>query len=390
MADITINDWAPELLAERDVRGVPEAEQIVAWTGGGYFPELIKLQDGSLGAVVRGGAGHVGVMSRLDWVRSWDGGKSWCHESIIVPGTREWDNRGSTAGQLADGTIVVVYWENYCYYGFRFDYWSDEPTRAFYVYSTDHGLTWSKKQRVKARPACDEVTCHGQIFALPDGTGIMPVHGVKKGLKYCRSIVLRSHDHGRTWGEPSVIADGYNEVSLAQLKDGTFLAAMRDDHSTHDVGTAVARSTDGGQTWSQPVAVTKPHQHPASILQLQSGNVLLTYGNRIWDLAVGAMISRDGGLTWDKEGRVNLARNSMVPNKNGADTGYPSTVQLDDGTIVTVYYRVGNGNLAAAQQERCMKYLKDTFGPSAPACQEMRAFEQLIAVRYREEHLAAK
>ena len=29
------------------------------------------------------------------------------------------------------------------------------------------------------------------------------------------------------------------------------------------------------------------------------------------------------------------------------DTGYPSTVQLDDGTIVTMYYAVGTPTLPA-------------------------------------------
>jgi hypothetical protein len=31
------------------------------------------------------------------------------------------------------------------------------------------------------------------------------------------------------------------------------------------------------------------------------------------------------------------------------DTGYPSTVQLDDGTIVTMYYAVGTAALPGAQ-----------------------------------------
>ena len=64
---------------EIDTHGprLESAERIVAVKGGGYFPVLIKMQDGSLGAVVRGGAPHVGIEGRLDWIHSEDGGKTW-------------------------------------------------------------------------------------------------------------------------------------------------------------------------------------------------------------------------------------------------------------------------------------------------------------------------
>jgi len=377
----------PELAAELSVREIAGAEYVTALSGGGYFPTMLKLLDGSLGAVVRGGAPHVGLLSRLDWIRSWDGGRSWNFESTIVPATLQWDNRGSSAGQMPDGTLVVGYWENFNYHGYRFDYWANDPTKAYYIYSVDGGLTWSRKQRLDARPACTGAVLFGRIITLSDGVSLMPAYGGAKGLKGCRSILLRSRNRGRNWGEPSVIADGYNEVSLCLLKDGTLLAAMRDDASSHGA-TWVARSADAGQTWSAPVQVTKLRQHPADILQLASGNVLLTYGNRIGDLAVGAVLSRDGGATWDIDRRVILARGSMtLRGKNGCDTGYPSTVQLDDGAIVTLYDRLGHTGLAPEELERCRQYERDTFGPNPPASPEMRRFEQAVAVRYREEQL---
>ncbi|MGC8843828.1 MAG: sialidase family protein [bacterium] len=49
------------------------------------------------------------------------------------------------------------------------------------------------------------------------------------------------------------------------------------------------------------------------------------------------MLSYDKGESWDKENSFLLEWKA----KN-ADCGYPSSVQLDDGTIVTIYYGIGH------------------------------------------------
>ena len=43
------------------------------------------------------------------------------------------------------------------------------------------------------------------------------------------------------------------------------------------------------------------------------------------------MISRDDGRTWEKD--FVLVRNDVT-----ADLGYPATVELKDGSLLTVYY----------------------------------------------------
>jgi hypothetical protein len=56
------------------------------------------------------------------------------------------------------------------------------------------------------------------------------------------------------------------------------------------------------------------------------------------------MLSRDQGQTWDTQRGVLIGWDSLH-----TDTGYPSTVQLDDGTIVTMYYAVGTAALPGEQ-----------------------------------------
>ena len=54
-----------------------QAERWVAAKGEGHFPVMIKLRDGSLAAVFRGGAGHLGIQGRIDFTRSTDDGRHW-------------------------------------------------------------------------------------------------------------------------------------------------------------------------------------------------------------------------------------------------------------------------------------------------------------------------
>ena len=55
--------------------------------------------------------------------------------------------------------------------------------------------------------------------------------------------------------------------------------------------------------------------------------ILNPCGNRV-------RLSYDGGKTWGKE--IVLCA-SVTPKDN--DMGYPSTIELDDGTLITAYYQ---------------------------------------------------
>ena len=68
------------------------------------------------------------------------------------------------------------------------------------------------------------------------------------------------------------------------------------------------------------------------MIKLLDGRVLMTYGRRVTPWGILGMISNDDGKTWDESNRILLTADS------GADHGYPSSIQREDGTIVTVYY----------------------------------------------------
>jgi hypothetical protein len=60
----------------------------------------------------------------------------------------------------------------------------------------------------------------------------------------------------------------------------------------------------------------------------------LTLGRRVRPLGCGALFSHDNGKTWHAKSEILLAGDGIL---NG-DLGYPSTVQLADGHIVTLLY----------------------------------------------------
>ncbi|MFC1717744.1 exo-alpha-sialidase [Candidatus Poribacteria bacterium] len=344
---------------EEDTLNAPRlesAERVVAVRGGGYFPVLIRLQDGTLGAVVRGGAPHIGIEGRLDWIHSEDGGKTWSEPAVIVDS--EFDDRNPALGQMPDGTIVMAYAEASTYNEKgEFDTSVGAYTK-YYVRSTDSGKTWSEKRLLPYSPIKNG-SPYGRIVLLPGGTALMPVYGgydtdyrgqvkVPEGTKHISGI-LRSTDNGKTWGDFSIIsATIHNETSLAYLPDGRLLAMMR---TYSDGSIQQSESTDGGYNWSAPSQVTLPNQHPGDLCLLQNGHLLLVHGNRIKPYGVGAAISHNSGKTWESDKRVMVAWTSL-----NTDCGYPSVVQLDDGTIVMIYYSVGTEDTSDDEMAIVVRY----------------------------------
>ncbi len=147
-----------------------------------------------------------------------------------------------------------------------------------------------------------------------------------------QDYVFRSRDNGKTWSEPTLVGEHYNETGLLALKDGTVLAALRSETGGH---LAMSSSKDGGKTWSRPMQITKDREHPGDLIQLEDGDVLLTYGERNKPFGVQAMLSHGDGKTWNASSKTVLADEAPSP-----DCGYPNSVQLPDGNIVTVYHHV--------------------------------------------------
>lgn len=309
-------------------------ERTMAASNCGFFPVMVKLGGNRLGAVIRGGAGHTGIQGRLEWIGSRDGGKTWSRPRVIVDS--RFDDRNPALMKLPDGRLLLLYSEASTYKpDGSFDFASGRY-ELFQTESTDEGETWTPKRAVPT-PGFRNPSVYGQGIVLSNGDLVVPLYADRTGF-------LRSRDQGKTW-QVNTISKGYSETAIMEMAPGRLFAAMRSN------GLYGSFSDDSGKTWSRPLRITEREMHPASLVKLSGGNLLMCYGTRVPPYGVGAALSRDGGKTWSPDDRVLLAYDSQ-----STDCGYPSAVELDNGEICLLYYTQGSDLLAWSVQALCIRF----------------------------------
>ena len=118
-------------------------------------------------------------------------------------------------------------------------------------------------------------------------------------------------------------------LDAVETEDGRIVAQIRHEGKVDTNGTLQTESADGGKTWTIPRAIT--FGIPSQLIKLRDGRLLMTYGHRRMPFGNQARVSADHGRTWSEP---------MTVSGDGAagDLGYPSTVELADGTLLTVWY----------------------------------------------------
>ncbi len=340
---------------------------------------ICPLADGSLGVTIqraRPAGEPQGTNVSLEWLRSTDGGKTWSDPVTVAErlgpdgklftrrpdgGYIVYQQRNQAQGQLPSGRIVCAMAEldypcdsqgkaeKMNYLGSTFEF-----TNVVYTWSDDLGKTWVKTRPLPLGPfggkhvfkPLRSASPQWRIVTLKDGTALMSLYG-SLDPKYTGPLrtpkktavlagVIRSTDNGETWGDISLIftkpdPTPWEETALC-LVDGRLLAHMR----TGEHSVVQYASSDKGRTWKGPTPLTEAGQQPGGAFQLASGKLLATWGNRRPPFGAAAMLSTNGGRTWDYKHRVSLAWD--MPDAN---CGYANGAQAGDGTIVVVYYGQG-------------------------------------------------
>ena len=312
---------------------MPGAEFYVAIDNKGLWPNLTKLPNGELAAAIYNHPSH-GYGSNSDvelWV-SKDEGRSWAFRSQV---TDHADNPNAirmnhAVGLNAAGELVAIV------SGYH------ERQRLPFLplqlcISSDLGKTWDRSIL-----DIDQVP-FGDILLMPDGRLICSMYRRdSQQPKRRKSSIFFSQDGGRSWGGEVLVADT-SETHIIRTEKGILLAAGRtgcldsmDRVLPHGSGELLFRSEDDGKTWSPGKPLSPQGQENAHLLELKDGRLLCSFTSRIPGLfGVVLRMSEDGGERWS----VPVVLISM-PGRDWhkTDCGYPSSVQLNDGTIVTAYY----------------------------------------------------
>jgi hypothetical protein len=358
--DVTVLSEQTTILAAKlyaDMLGGDKFEHHIAYTDGYrhlHPADLIRLKNGDMLMFAREGTEHYANDGDVLMLRSKDDGKTWGEKQYIgaIPDV---DEREGCGIQLKDGTIIVGVFYNDLYKPDGIYNWDnkvklpdlDRPRLgAHWVNSKDNGKTWSqpKFMDLKGMPFKGIEGPTDAPIELPDGSIVMGViaYGLEGDVDM-GSVLLRSTDKGNTWKYVSTMAadkkkekGGFVEPGIVRTRTGRIIAAMRNHLSENAI--YVTYSDDEGKTWV-PVFRTDMVGHPVDLIQLADGRIMATYGIRTGTGrhsepgGIRACFSSDNGKTWDVKTEVQL-RSDFI----NWDVGYPESIQLKDGRVMTAYY----------------------------------------------------
>lgn len=312
------------------VRRVVAVKNVCAW------PNLTRLGDGSIAAVIFNQPSHGQTEGDLECWASRDG-TEWERRSRVTRHEPETVRMNCAAGLARNGDLVVLCsgWTNKQQAErpkqapFR-----DAVIRSWVLRSSDGGRTWVKRDDFPAAEGdWTEYIPFGDIWAGEDGAlhtscyqGHLAEPTKSSRMDGWRAWHFRSEDDGETWKPVSIIGPRHNETNIFPLGGRSWLAAARIERME------LIRSDDHGATWEEPQPVTERNEINGHLTRLQDGRLLLSYGVRVRGRrGVCAKLSCDDGRTWSAPLR-------LADCVGDADCGYPSSVQLDGGTIVTAWY----------------------------------------------------
>ncbi|MGA2621204.1 MAG: sialidase family protein [Thermoguttaceae bacterium] len=333
------------------------------------WPTVARRRNGQLLVAYSGGReGHVCPFGRVELIHSDDDGRTWSEPRVLADSPI--DNRDAGVLETAQGTLLVTSFTSLAYESIlaqaeqakpgqpgawpaeRLKRWQAAHQRldaagrraklgVWMLRSTDGGRTWSEPYD------CLVNSPHGPI-TLADGRVLYAGKDLWRPGE--RVGVCQSTDDGATWRwlaqlpvRPGDRPAEYHELHAVEVSAGRLLVQLRNHNPANAGETLQSESTDGGKTWTlpHPIGVWGV---PSHLLRLRDGRLLMTYGHRRPPLGNQARTSEDGGRTWSPP---------MILSADGTSTdlGYPSTAQLADGSLVSVWYELLAGSPRAVLRQ---------------------------------------
>jgi hypothetical protein len=312
------------------------------------WPTVARRANGELWVTWSGGRdSHICPMGQVRAMTSKDDGATWTFPRVLFDGPI--DDRDGGVMETAKGTLLVTTFTSLAYEE-RGLLAKQPPERQLRWKAAQDRLT-AEERKAQLGEWVLRSTDGGKTWSPPIATIVNSPHGptqLKDGrLLYVgkklwkddgRIGVVESNDDGLTWtwlsdipNRPGdIVKSGYHELFALETDDGRIVTQIR-NHNKPDVGSTLqCESSDGGKTWTVPKSIDVWGQ-PSQLLKLKDGRLVMTYGYRRKPFGNQARISTDQGRTWSEPLTISA-------DGEGYDLGYPSTVELADGTLLTVWY----------------------------------------------------
>ena len=327
-----------------------------------YFgwPSIARLQDGSVAVAASGyRLSHICPFGKAVLSVSKDNGNTYTAPTPVIDTVL--DDRDTGLTPFGESGLILTSFNNTVAFQRRAAFTSahqqDERTEALKAYansyldlvtpeeeaavlgstyriSHDMGVTFGPLMRSPVSSP------HGPTV-LSDGTilWVGRMFDDVEGVTYIHAYSMTPDGKMERLGEIEDIADENGrflscEPHAIELPDGRILCHIRVQRlKPAKVFTIYqSESTDGGRTWTKPVQLLDTcGGAPAHLLLLSSGVLISVYGYRMEPYGIRVMVSHDLGKTWKKD----LV---LVDGYPSGDLGYPATIELSDGSLLTVYY----------------------------------------------------
>lgn len=317
-----------------------------------YFgwPTVARLKNGELMAAASGfRLAHICPFGKAVAIRSTDEGKTWSCPEIVIDTVL--DDRDGGLCPFGESGLVVTSFNNSVA---QQRAWAEEanhtPERKKYILShldmvpekkekealgatfkisLDNGKTFSKTY------VSPVTSPHGPI-ELSDGSILWVGTDFDEGVQvfsYKVNLDGTMEKQGVIENPKELTGEG-KECTLCepyafQATDGTIICHLRGEQN-FTIYQSV--SDDGGKTWTKPEMLLPEYGGaPSHIMCHSSGVLIAATGYRANPFGIDVMFSKDNGKTWDMGHRIYEQEFSW-------DIGYPSTVELTDGSLLTVFY----------------------------------------------------
>lgn len=331
-------------------------QELITDEKSGYtgWPTIAVLPSKELFVVASGGRiGHSCPFGKTYLYKSSDLGHTWQGPILLWDGVL--DDRGAGILVTSKGTVLVDWFTSIAWF-----YWLGPTVKSadaekireygntvtledfkreigyWMMRSEDGGKTWSEIYRVPVNAphgACELNDSTLLYVGYAESSSPSTISG--GGASAGDLVAAQSKDDGKTWKLISnipVLSDDKNyqnhEPHVVQANDGTIIVHIRKSYPKTEL-TMQWTSKDGGLSWSEPQKIY--WGYPSHLLRLKDGRILVTYGYRKSPMGIRARISLDSGKSWSDE----LV---LYDKAVSGDMGYPSTVELPDGKLYTVWY----------------------------------------------------